>query len=152
MTNPVETAAKMAEGFEGFRAAPYQDVAGYWTIGFGSRYDINGQPVTANTAPVTGAQADQMMRRDLQSAFDEISRSVKVPITDNQKAAFADFIYNLGPGNWEASRLLKLLNAGDYAGAIAQMDLWDKAGGQVYSGLLRRRQAETVLAETPDAP
>ena len=41
--------------------------------------------------------------------------------------------------------LLKLLNANDFAGAAAEFDKWDHAGGQVVAGLLRRRQAETAL-------
>jgi len=53
-------------------------------------------------------------------------------------------------GNWRASTLLRKLNARDYAGASAQLDLRDRAGGQGFTGLLLRRQAETALAETPD--
>jgi lysozyme len=37
--------------------------------------------------------------------------------------------------------MLKLLNAGDYAGA-GQFELWDHASGKVVAGLLRRRRAE----------
>jgi hypothetical protein len=33
-------------------------------------------------------------------------------------------------GNWQASTLLRKLNARDYAGATAQLDLRDRAGGQ----------------------
>jgi lysozyme len=150
MSDALSTAARLAESFEGFRATPYQDVAGYWTIGYGSRVDINGQPVTGQTAAVSPSQADWMMQRDLKAAFSEIAATVRVTLTSNETAAFADFIYNLGAGNWQASSLLRLLNAGNYAGAIAQLDLWDRAGGQVFAGLLRRRQAETALAETPD--
>ena len=38
--------------------------------------------------------------------------------------------------------MLKLLNAGDYSGAADQFERWDKSGGQVIAGLLRRRQTE----------
>jgi lysozyme len=38
-----------------------------------------------------------------------------------------------------------LLNSGDYTGAAAEFQKWDKAGGQVLAGLLRRRQAEADM-------
>jgi len=43
------------------------------------------------------------------------------------------------------STLLRDLNAGDFAGAAAQFELWDHASGQVVAGLLRRRLAEEKL-------
>jgi lysozyme len=76
---------------------------------------------------------------------------VKVALTPFQEGALADFVYNLGATNFRASTLLRLLNAGDYAGAAAQFDKWDMAGGRVLSGLLRRRQAETALFTQSEA-
>jgi lysozyme len=37
------------------------------------------------------------------------------------------------------------LNAGNFAAAAAQFEVWDRAGGAVVAGLLRRRQAEAAL-------
>lgn len=55
------------------------------------------------------------------------------------------FVYNLGAGNLASSTLLKLLNAGDYAGAADQFLRWNKAGGNVLSGLTARRSAERQM-------
>jgi lysozyme len=41
--------------------------------------------------------------------------------------------------------LLRDLNAGDFAAAAQQFELWDHAGGEVVAGLLRRRMAEMEL-------
>lgn len=142
------SAANFAAPFEGFSPRPYLDPANVWTIGYGSTRDAAGNPVTASTAPVTEQQALRLMARDMDSAAAEIEADVKVPLTDNQRVALADFIYNLGAGNFRSSTLLKKLNAKDYAGAAAEFNKWNHAGGKVLAGLLHRREAERKLFET----
>ena len=70
---------------------------------------------------------------------------VNCPLSQNQFDALVSWVYNLGPANLQASTLLKVLNAGDYAGVPAQIKRWNKAGGKVLEGLTRRRQAEADL-------
>lgn len=57
------------------------------------------------------------------------------------------FIFNLGSGAFRNSTLIKLLNKGDYEGAAKQFARWNKAGGVVLPGLVRRRDAEKRLFE-----
>lgn len=142
-----QLAAKLAEPFEGFRSAPYQDSVGVWTIGYGSTYVDGTSPehVTSSTPAIDEPTAARWLANEMWSCCETINRDVKVPLTVNEKAALEDWIYNLGSGNFAKSQLLTKLNAGDYAGAAAQIDLWDEAGGHVLAGLLRRRQAETAL-------
>lgn len=145
-SDPSEDLAEgLAEPFEGFSSVPYRDPVGVWTIGYGSTRDASGDPVTGSTPAIGTAEGKLLLMRDMHAAFDEIARDVKVPLTVFQKGALADFIYNLGAGNFRASTLLKKLNAKDYAGAAVEFDKWDMAGGKVLAGLLRRRQAETDL-------
>jgi lysozyme len=99
------------------------------------------------TSAITEAEACALVKRDLTASNMTVSSVCHVPLTADERAALDDFVYNLGAGNFRSSTLLKLLNAGDYAGAAAQFDLWDHAGGVVLAGLLRRRQAETDLFE-----
>ncbi|WP_335876684.1 lysozyme, partial [Acinetobacter baumannii] len=47
--------------------------------------------------------------------------------------------------NLANSTLLKKLNKGDYQGAADQFLVWNKAGGKVMKGLVRRREAERAL-------
>jgi lysozyme len=140
-----EATLSLMESFEGFSATPYRCPAGVWTIGFGSTRDITGSPVCATTSAVGRDSAALLARRDLMAAAKEVAQDVHVALTDNQKAALEDFIYNLGCGNFRASTLLRKLNAGDYAGAAAEFVKWDRAAGKELAGLLRRRQAETKL-------
>ena len=40
--------------------------------------------------------------------------------------------------------MLKVLNSGNYEEVPAQMKRWNKAGGKVLEGLIRRREAEAI--------
>jgi GH24 family phage-related lysozyme (muramidase) len=89
------------------------------------------------TSAITEAEACALVKRDLTASNITVSSVCHVPLTADERAALDDFVYNLGAGNFRSSTLLKLLNAGDYAGAASQFDLWDHAGGVVLAGLLR---------------
>jgi GH24 family phage-related lysozyme (muramidase) len=142
----IEEAVSMDEQFEGFEALPYQDPGnGTWTQGYGSTHDLNGDPITAHSPAITQPMAVAWMRRDMQTFSDEVASAVTVPLTVGERAALDSFVYNLGGGNLRRSTLLRLLNAGDYAGAAKEFDKWNMAGGKVLAGLVRRRQAETDM-------
>lgn len=147
-------AAKFIEPFEGFSANPYPDpVSGGepYTIGYGSTKDMNGNPVTLSTPPVTPAAASLLLMRDLHSAILTIANSVKVPLTTVEWIALSSFVYNVGAGNFASSTLLKLLNYGNYYAAAQQFQCWDLHNGKIISGLLRRRLAEASEFEGKDA-
>lgn len=142
-------ADKLVIPFEGFRAAPYQDSTGKWTIGYGTTVQANGRVVGPDTPLVTPSYARLCVENDLKWALEIVDEFVTVPTNPNQTAALLDFVYNLGSGNFEKSTLLRLLNQADYAGAADQFCRWDEAGGEVLPGLLRRRQAERSLFMEP---
>lgn len=125
--------------FEGLRLSAYQDSVGVWTIGYGTTRGVRrGQAITK-------AEAEALLRADVQRFELEISRLIKVPVSQNQWDALVSFTYNLGSANLESSTLLRLLNAGDYAVAAEQFPRWNKAGGKVLKGLVSRRAAERAL-------
>jgi len=130
----------MTKSFEGLRLNAYQDVAGVWTIGYGSTI-----PPVHPGETITQAEADARLMADMQVAVTVVNALVKVTITQGQFDGMVDFVYNEGQGHFASSTLLKLVNAGDFAGAAAQFLVWDEAGGQVEPGLLRRRQAEAAM-------
>ena len=55
--------------------------------------------------------------------------------------------FNLGPANLKSSTMLKELNSGNYAKVPSEMRRWNKAGGETLEGLIRRREAESLLFE-----
>jgi lysozyme len=122
-----------------------------WSIGYGATRDANGNPVCSTTPCVSVAK--ELVECDLRSAFATVQRDVNVPLTPEQTAAHADFVYNLGAVNLSNSTLLKKLNAGDYERALPQSSTkWDYAGGKMLAGLLRRRKAEKKLFDEKPAP
>ena len=140
-----EAGLAIIRGFEGFEAAPYRCPAGVWTIGYGSTRTPEGAPVTAETGPITEAEAAAWMARDLERYERAVEAYVTVPVNDNQFSALVSFTYNLGSGNLRASTLRQKLNRGDYEGAAGEFPKWRRAGGRVLKGLVRRRAAERAL-------
>jgi lysozyme len=53
--------------------------------------------------------------------------------------------YNIGPGAFSGSSVLKRFNQGDMQGAADAFLMWNKGGGKVLKGLTRRREAEREL-------
>ncbi|MNG43661.1 Lysozyme RrrD [compost metagenome] len=134
----------LIKGFEGKRLVAYDDGVGVWTIGFGTIKYPNGVRVKRGDK-CTEAQAEQYLRNDLIAFENTLNQLVKVPLNQNQFDALVSFTYNLGETNLRSSTLLKKLNAKDYKGAAAEFLKWNKAGGKVMNGLVKRRKAEMEL-------
>ncbi|WP_434782394.1 lysozyme [Ferrovum myxofaciens] len=96
----------------------------------------------------TQEQADDDLTSRLEEIGAEIDGHVKVGLTDNQKAALADFAYNLGNSALFDSTLWALLNQGNFAGAAAQFGRWCHSCGRVVQGLVDRRTHERALFES----
>jgi len=128
--------------FEGCVLHSYYDAADVPTIGYGH----TGADVTPGRT-ITQAQADALLSADLDKFEDQVSGLVEVPLSDNQFAALVSFQYNTGA--LAGSTMLRMLNAGEYAEAAGQFELWVHAGSTVLPGLVRRRAAERALFEAP---
>lgn len=133
--------------FEGFRSKPYRCPAGVPTIGYGSTRYADGRPVKLTDAPITEAQADDIMRQTLGEYENAVNRYVTVPLSQNEFDALVDFAYNAGAKNLLNSTLLRKLNAGDRKGAAREFGRWVHASGEVLPGLVKRRMAERALFE-----
>lgn len=79
-----------------------------------------------------------------------MSTGQNVHLNANQYGALVSWAFNVGCGNVKSSDLLKGLNRGDDPNAIASSELpqWNKAGGKILQGLVRRRAAELALFKT----
>jgi GH24 family phage-related lysozyme (muramidase) len=137
-------AALIAE-FEGFRAAPYRDAVGVWTIGYGSTSGVG-----PNTPHMTEPQARARMMREVDARYGAAVNAIGVPLTQPQFDALCSFTYNVGPGGVAPSTGVgQALRARNYQRAADELLKWDKAGGRTLAGLTRRRQAERKLFLTP---
>lgn len=131
---------KLIEGFESLKLDAYLDVHNIPTIGYGH----TGKGVYIGLT-ITEEHADELLELDLNNSENWINRLVKVSLDQNQFDALVAFTFNVGAGNFLSSTLLKLLNAGDYQGAADQLPRWNKSGGKVINGLIRRRSAERAM-------
>lgn len=125
--------------FEGCELKAYQCSAGVWTIGYGHTKDV------VEGMEITQEEAEQMLVDELHEYESYINKYVTVALSQNQFDALVSWVYNLGPANLSASTMLKVLNSGEYEDVPAQMKRWNKAGGKVLEGLIRRREAEACL-------
>ena len=125
--------------FEGCELKAYQCSAGVWTIGYGHTKDV------VEGMEITQEEAEQMLVDELHEYESYINKYVTVALSQNQFDALVSWVYNLGPVNLTASTMLKVLNSGEYEDVPAQMKRWNKAGGKVLEGLIRRREAEACL-------
>lgn len=65
-----------------------------------------------------------------------------------QLAAAISLAYNIGSSAFCRSTTAAKFRAGDWAAACRAFELWNKAGGKVVGGLVRRRAEERALCET----
>ena len=86
-----------------------------------------------------------MLVEELHEYENYVNEYVNVALSQNQFDALVSWVYNLGPANLKASTMLKVLNDGKYEDVPYQMKRWNKAGGKVLDGLVRRREAEALL-------
>lgn len=135
--------AELIKSFEGLELEAYLCPADVWTIGYGHTGNVHeGQTITKQ-------EADELLDQDLEVFRRGVRKAVTVDLNENQFGALVSFAYNVGIGSLQSSTLLKLLNAGDYAGAADQFLRWNKASGKVLTGLTRRREAERAVFLTP---
>lgn len=145
-------AAEFVKPFEaspqgGFAAVAYFCPAGKQTVGWGHVIRGNERIQT----PLSEAEAEALLHRDLMKSYEAVINRVEVPLTDAMVAALISFVFNLGPNALGASVLLKKLNAGHYRSAADELPRWNKARdpktGQLRAlpGLTRRRKAERTL-------
>lgn len=134
----------LIKDFEGLELEAYQDIVGVWTIGYGHT-DHAGPPEVTPGLTITEDEAEDILRSDLGQYENAVSKAVKVDITQNMFDALVSITYNIGPNGMKGSTFIKRLNQKDYLGCAEAMQWWNKAGGQVVSGLKRRREAEADL-------
>ena len=127
--------------YEGYREDAYTPVPGdVQTIGFGSTGpDIRQGDKTTPVAAMVRALGD------VEKSSAAVRRCAPVPMHQYEFDAFVSITYNIGPGAFCKSSIVKKLNSRDYAGACAEMLRWDKFRGKPLAGLTNRRKAEYKL-------
>jgi GH24 family phage-related lysozyme (muramidase) len=131
----------LIKSFEGCRLKAYKPVPTetYYTIGWG-----HYGPDVKEGMSITQVKADSMLVSDLAKYESYVNDPDYVPVTaqlnQNQFDALVSFCYNCGNGS------LKKLCVGRTITEIAQnITKYNKGGGNILAGLVRRRKAELDL-------
>ena len=128
--------------YEGLKLKAYKCPAGIWTIGWGHTGDVKASDV------ITTHQAEAILDADLDKF--ECGVEMLCPRSNaNQFSALVSFAFNVGIDALKKSTLLKLFLAGGPLAAAAQFAKWNKGGGKVLPGLVKRRAAERALFLSP---
>ncbi len=140
---PTQNFFNLVEAFEGLKLTAYQDIAGIWTIGYGTTHYPDGTAVKEGDT-CTQEQAMNYLMTHLEL--------INVPgnLSQAQFDACVDFCYNAGQHAFDVSTLKKNILARADAETIQEdFCMWDKAhvDGQLVevNGLLRRRKCEAYL-------
>ena len=144
---------KLIKQWEGLRLDAYPDPATGgepWTIGYGHT-SAAGAPKVSKGMRITEAEAEEILRRDLGQYEFAVAQAILTDMNENQFAAMVSLCFNIGPGNFKSSSVVKRFNAGDISGAAEAFLMWNKANGKVMQGLVNRREAEKKLFLTPAA-
>ena len=134
-----EEGKALIKKFEGCELESYRCSANVLTIGYGHTKGVSdGDSCTQD-------EADQMLTDDLEEFEGYVDKLVTVDLEQNEFDALVAWTFNLGPTNLKSSSLLAALNDGKKSEVPAQMKRWNKAGGNILNGLIRRREAEALL-------
>lgn len=135
----VASAVALVASWEGRSLVAYVDPVGVPTICDGYTHGVKLSDVAAPE------RCDALTEQEVRKALAVVDRSVLQPLPDGVRVALVSFVYNVGPGAYGSSTLLRKLRAGDVAGACNQLPLWVYAGGKKLRGLERRREAERQI-------
>lgn len=128
---------RLIKGFESFQPKAYICPAGVLTIGYGSTTGVfTGQTITE-------PDASALLAKELKRY--EAAVDFSCDCNQNEFDALTSLCYNIGIDGFKSSSVLKAHKRGDHSSAARAFALWNKGGGKVLAGLVRRRAAEAAL-------
>ncbi len=133
---------ELIKQFEGCKLEAYYDAVGILTIGYGH----TGTDVKKGMK-ISHSQAVDLLILDLEKFEKKVDKYNSIyNFNQNQFDSLTSFAYNIGS-------IAALTNYGKrtIAQISAKIPAYNKAGGKVLNGLVRRRAAEKALFDTPVA-
>lgn len=141
----------LIKSFEGCKLEAYLCPAGVPTIGWGSTLRVRmGDKITQTEAD--RRVLDELARYEF-AVEDAIARPPGVAAakpTQNQFDAMVSLCYNIGPGHFRTSSVIRRFVQGDITGAAQAFLMWNKGRAEdgtlkVLPGLVKRRKAELAM-------
>jgi len=131
--------------YEGLKLQAYICPSGLPTIGFGATFYENGTRVQMGDK-ISRDRADQLLMFQVKLFADDVRRTVKSNINENQRGALVSFCFNVGGAAFAKSTLARKVNANPSDPTIRNEFMrWTRGGGKVLPGLVKRREEEANL-------
>ena len=129
---------------EGEVLSTYYDPVGIATVCYGDTDPAMAVP----GASYTREECLQSLERQLIAhAGPVLECAPGVTASPDMTAAFVSLAYNIGTSAFCRSTVARRFNSGDYQGACAAIEMWNRAGGRVLPGLVQRRADERAMCE-----
>ena len=124
--------------WEGKRNDPYRDIVGVWTVCYGE--------TRVAMRRYSDAECDDMLADGLGDfARPVLTRNPELRGHAPQLAAATSLAYNIGGQAYARSTVSRRFSEGRWRQACDAFRSWNRAGGRVVQGLVRRREAERQL-------
>lgn len=126
---------------EGLRLVAYLCPQGYWTIGYGCRFHLDGRPVKQGDE-ITKEMAEIMLDNYLIKEVYPVIDGMGIQFTLNQRDALSSLVYNWNAKEFKKSKLYKAIKNKDWANVCRE---WDYGFKNNLKGLFKRRTEELAL-------
>lgn len=140
--NLSENGLNLIKSFEGCKLTAYKclPTEKYYTIGYGHY----GSDVTAGMK-ITKEQAEELLLQDCKKTIKHVNSFMsKYNFNQNQFDALVSFAFNVGSINQLTARGTRTLEQ-----ISSKITAYNKSGGRVIDGLVKRRAKEKELFDTP---
>ena len=135
---------KLIKQFESCKLTAYKADKSekYYTIGWG-HYGAD----VKKDMKISKERANELFRNDIKFFEKCVNSCLKVKVTQSMFNALVSFTYNVGFGAFKNSTLLKYVNKKQFTKASKEFKKWNKCGGKVLNGLVKRRLLEQIEFE-----
>jgi lysozyme len=121
---------------EGVMLNAYRDTKGIWTIGVGHT-TASGPPSVTPGLRISTVECADIFTRDLIKFENAVKGAVHVPLNQGEFDALVSFCFNIGPGAFLTSTVVRKLNEGDKVGAASAIMNW-----KIPKEIIQRRAGE----------
>lgn len=139
---------ELIKQFEGFRSRAYLCPSKVWTIGYGNTFYLDGSKVKQGDT-ITEKDATILLQKTLSDFRLNVLKIVPATLPNTAVDALVSFAYNCGVTALKNSTLLKKIkeNPLNLKGIEKEFAKWNKGGGKVLQGLVKRRKLEFEMYE-----
>ena len=136
-----EKGLELIKTFEGLRLSAYKALSTekYYTIGYGHY----GSDVRKDMS-ITESQAEELLKKDVEKFEDKVNKYSNYNFNQNQFDALVSFAYNIGNIDQLTAKGTRTIEQ-----ISSHISLYVKAGGKTLAGLVKRREKEKELFDTP---